>query len=188
VKAWRVPESVAPTLVDDPGRALENLLASQAFGHKKDAVARQGKPLHEMTYLADVASIHDHELPPRLTVEKAEDGRRLIRLGSGTPEFASLSETFHWSIWSRGAARVPEVSTSTAYRRSFNALTSGVKIGDSSGSPPVTTTRRQGNIASSSRSSSREGGWHAGRDAFPLDGEEALGETSCYRGHCSRSQ
>src|SRR6266478_901458 len=119
----------------------------------------------------------------------------LIRLGSGTPEFASLSETFHWSIWSRGGASVPDVSTSTAYRRSFKAVTSGVKIGDSSGSPPVTTApgRIPGVFRVAPSAPHRaaletdERSRHARRDAFPLDGEEALGQTSCCRGHGGRS-
>ena len=43
-----------------------------------------------MTHLADVASIQDHELPPRLTVEKAQDGCRVESLGFGHPRIREL--------------------------------------------------------------------------------------------------
>ena len=79
----------------------------------------------------------------------------LTRVASDTPEPASLTDTFHWSTGTGGGRRVPEVSTSTAYCRSWSACTSGPNASDSSGSPPVTTTRRQANASTSASRAAR---------------------------------
>ena len=70
----------------------------------------------------------------------------LRRRASSTPEPASLSETFHWMARSTlgGGGRMPDVSTSIEKPRPPSARSRGTNSGDSSGSPPVTTARRQG--------------------------------------------
>ena len=80
VQPGREGEAVALAGLDDPGRALEEILATDGFRLEEDAGARQGEALGQPRAPRSTSRVaRDHELPPGVPGEEARGWRR----GSG---------------------------------------------------------------------------------------------------------
>jgi len=133
----------------------------------------------------------------------------LIRLASGTAEFASFSETFHWST---GTPRGFDFDGEAPRAQGFNKRSEQRRFEWFPSSDHRTATRVGRGFLNQSLERHRlptgripgvfgvaptasdgaaleadEDGGHASSDTFPLDGEEALGDTACGYGSHTRS-